>query len=148
MVTIMNNSKLTVAVHILALMAIEKRPLTSTYIANSVNTNPVVIRRLLAPLLEGGFVTTTLGSDGGAGLARSAEQISLLDVYQAIEHGPLFALHNNHPSPLCPCGRNIQPILNQVFADVETAIEAVLAGKTIADVAQEIRQHEPTLAFP
>ncbi|MCI0396534.1 MAG: Rrf2 family transcriptional regulator [Chloroflexi bacterium] len=132
------SSRFAVAVHTLALLTLEKRPLPSTYIAGSVNTNPVVIRRILGALNEAGLVNTLLGSEGGAELARPAEEITLLQVYRATEKGDLFSLHPNTPNPLCQCGSNIQPVLSAVFYRAERAMEGVLARTTIADVVQAI----------
>jgi Rrf2 family protein len=132
------SSRFTVAVHILALLAMEKRSLSSTHIAGSVNTNPVVIRRILGTLSQAGLVTTQLGSEGGATLTRKPEEISLLEVYRATEQTDLFAFHSNQPSQFCPCGSNIQPVMKTVFERVENAMETILAETTIAQVVQDI----------
>jgi DNA-binding IscR family transcriptional regulator len=131
--------RFTVAVHILALLALYqqrygKDSLTSRTIAGSVNTNPVVIRRALGLLARAGLVTTHQGAEGGASLAQRPEDIRLLDVYRVTVDGPLFPLHSNAPSSLCPCGRHIQPVLLTQFGEVEAALEAALAGRTVADV--------------
>ncbi|MCB0153770.1 MAG: Rrf2 family transcriptional regulator [Anaerolineae bacterium] len=133
-----NSSRFTVAVHILTLLALEERPLSSTHMAGSVNTNPVVIRRILGMLSKAGLVTTQLGTDGGSSLAVAAAKITLLDVYRVTERGDLFNLHHNQPNQMCPCGRNIQPILSQVFDHAQNAMETALAETTIAQVAQKI----------
>lgn len=132
------STQFTVAVHTLALLALDPRPLSSTFIAGSVNTNPVVIRRLLGPLQAAGLVRTHLGAEGGTELARDAADITLLDVFRAVEQGTVFALHSNTPNPHCICGRHIQPVLQTVYADMETALEAVLKATTIADIAANI----------
>ena len=134
-----SNSRFTVAVHILALLALEETPLSSKAIANSVNTNPVVIRRILGVLSKDGLVATQLGVDGGSGLACAPQQITLLAVYRATEQGNVFAFHNSQPSTHCQCGRNIQPVLARIFKEAEIALEMVLAETTIADVVQNIK---------
>jgi Rrf2 family protein len=133
------NSRFTVTVHILALLALEQKPLSSKYIAASVNTNPVVIRRILGLLSRAGLVTTQLGVDGGSALARPPEQITLLQLYHLVEHGHLFSLHPNQPNTHCPCGRTIQPVLTGLFQKAEAAMAAVLGETTLADVVQDIR---------
>ena len=81
------NSRMTVAVHILSylVLASRKRPdlVTSEQIAKSVRTNPVVIRRLLGRLRQGGLVRSRRGANAGWTLARSAKVITLLDIYNA-----------------------------------------------------------------
>ena len=128
------------AVHTLALIALNGRPLSSTEIAGSVNTNPVVIRRILGVLTEAGLTTTRLGSEGGADLARPPAEMTLLDVYRATEGGSLFALHASTPNLQCLCGGNIQPVLSPYYAKAETAMEDSLAETTIAQVAADIRE--------
>lgn len=139
------NSKFTVAVHLLTMLALEPQPLSSTHIAYSVNTNPVVIRRSLGPLQAAGLVKTQLGVDGGAQLARSAASITLLDVYRAVAADDCLGLHSGQPSADCLCGRNIQPILGRMLDQAQAALEATLAQKTIADVVREIQRREARL---
>ena len=106
--------------------------------AGSVNSNPVVIRRILSMLNKAGMITTQRGVEGGATLRHEPEQISLLDVYRVTEQGRIFVLHRQEPNPLCPCGRTIKPILTKTFQQAESAMEAVLADKTIADIVAQI----------
>src|SRR5580704_4577357 len=99
----MLSSKLTVGVHILTLLASTPgQAQTSEYIAGSVNTNPVVIRRLLGLLREAGIVESQGGLGGGWRLKVPAERITLLDVLRAVEpKGEMIALHRSDPNPLC-----------------------------------------------
>jgi Rrf2 family protein len=105
------SSRLAVAVHVLALLALDKgRSVTSDRVAGSVNTTPAVIRRILGSLHRAGLVTTQPGAGGGASLVCRPEAITLLDVYRAVEAGDLFPLPCQPPNPLCPCGRSIHPV--------------------------------------
>jgi len=133
------SSRFAVAVHVLALLAMDGEQLiTSEHIAGSVNTNPVVIRRILGTLREAGLVTAQPGTGGGASLARRPEAITLLDVFRAVEGGGLFALHPQPPNPFCVCGRHIQAVLEEVFSKAEAVMEEVLAEVTVAQIVQEI----------
>lgn len=137
----MTSSRFVVAVHILTLLDTEAergRPVTSAYIAGSVNTNPGVIRRLLARLARAGMVTSRLGAGGGAQLAKPAARIRLLDVYRAVESADLFALHRAPPNPKCPVGRHIQPALSTVLHRAERALEGELGDVTVADVVHSV----------
>src|SRR5205085_12209386 len=97
------NSRFAVAVHALTLMAwSDDEPLKSEQIAVSVNTNPVVIRRMLCELAEDKLVVSHTGATGGSRLARKPAQISLLDVYRAVECTNIFSLHPKRPSHRCP----------------------------------------------
>ncbi len=133
------SSRFALAVHILTLLEAEGGgPLTSTYIAGSVNTNPGFIRRLLSQLARAGLVASRLGAGGGTQLARPAARIPLLEIYKAVEGQDLFALHHSPPNAECPVGCNIQATLSGVLGRAETALERELAGVTIADVAASV----------
>src|SRR5437762_11026773 len=106
------NSRFAVAVHVLTLMAwSDEESLKSDQIAVSVNTNPVVIRRMLCELAEDKLVVSQTGSTGGSRLAREPEQITLLDVYRAVECAGGFSLHPKSPSHRCPVGASISAVL-------------------------------------
>ena len=129
-----------IAAHVLALLAYGKgEALTSEYMAGSVNTNAVVIRRILALLAKAGLVTTQEGAKGGTWLARPAKEIDLLAVYKAVESGGLFALHPQSPNPACPVGCNIQAALEPTLEAAEEKMEATLAKTTVADVVRRLQ---------
>jgi len=134
------NSRFAVAVHVLTLMAwSDEEPLKSEQVAESVNTNPVVIRRMLCELAEAGLVVSQTGSLGGSRLASDPAKTTLLDIYQALECGGVFSLHRQPPSRDCPVGVNIETVLGDVLLEVDSAVEAVLAKITIRDVVQRLK---------
>jgi Rrf2 family protein len=140
------NSRFAVAVHVLTLMAWSgEEPLKSDQVADSVNTNPVVIRRMLCELAEAGLVVSQTGSLGGSRLAGDPAKTTLLDVYQALECRGVFSLHRQPPSRDCPVGVNIETVLGDVLLEVDSAVEAVLAKITISDVVQRLK---PCVATP
>jgi Rrf2 family protein len=140
----MLSSKLTVGVHILTLLALTPdQAQTSESIAGSVNTNPVVIRRLLGRLREAGIVESQGGVGGGWRLKVPARRITLLEVLRAVESkGEAIALHRGEPNPLCPVGRNIRSILTAVYGEVERRIEEQLARTTIAGILGSVQVRE------
>lgn len=136
------NSRFSVAVHILTLLhASAGEPVTSEYIAGSVNTNASFVRRMLSALARAGITTSQMGTGGGALLARPAGDITLLDVYRAVDEGEVFGIHEQ-PNPACPVGRNIQAELQDRFAAATRAMEAELGTTTIADLGQGIDARE------
>ena len=135
-----SSSRFTVAVHVLTLLAYEEgRALTSDYIAGSVNTNPVVIRRMLGLLNKAGMVSSTEGVGGGTTLAMPAEKITLADVSRAVEPGELFGAARSDPNPLCPVGRRVQSVLKQYVEQFETALDREMDKVTVADVLKGVR---------
>lgn len=135
------NSRMTVAVHILSylVLASRKRPdlVTSDQIANSVRTNPVVIRRLLGRLRQGGLVSSRRGANAGWMLARSPKVITLLDVYNAVDDEPIFGLHASPPNPQCPIGRGLPPALRKVYGRLEGELRRQLARTSVDEVLAE-----------
>ncbi|MFJ8313379.1 MULTISPECIES: Rrf2 family transcriptional regulator [unclassified Streptomyces] len=136
------NSRLTVAAHTLTWIGLYQRRghevATSEQIATSVNTNPVVIRRLLAQLRKAGLADSRRGAGAGWALSRDLSAITLLDVYEAVEQGPIFALHPAEPDPGCVVGRGIAPVLGVAYDGVETALRAELARTTLEDVLRDV----------
>jgi Rrf2 family protein len=135
----MISSRVAVAVHILAYLAWKRdEPSTSEKIAGSVNTNPVVVRRIMGSLREAGLVQAQPGAGGGSMLVREPAQITLLDVYRAVEDGEdLFALHAD-PCQNCGIGSNIRDVLQGVFCRAHEALQGVLGEVTIADVFADL----------
>jgi Rrf2 family protein len=135
------NSRLTVAAHALAWVGLNERRggevATSEQIANSVNTNPVVIRRLLGELRDAGLVQSRRGAGAGWRLTRAPESISLAEVYAAVEDGPLFAMHSGVPNQKCPVGHGIRSALDPVYDGVEDALRAQLARTSVADILRD-----------
>jgi Rrf2 family protein len=135
------NSRLTIAIHILSFMALAERrrpdPPTSELIANSVNTNPVVIRRMLGMLRTSGLVKSRRGANAGWTLARKPEAITLLDIYKAVEEGPLFGLHAATPNQKCPVGRGVQPVLKKVYGALDEQLRRQLSKTTVIQVLSE-----------
>jgi Rrf2 family protein len=127
------------AVHVLSLLSgREGRGATSESIAASVNTNPVVIRRMLLRLRRSGIIATQKGAGAGSKLARSPEEITLAHIYRAVEAENPFLLPARAPSPECPVGREIHTVLRSVFSSVDHAIQNELAKATLADIRHQL----------
>jgi Rrf2 family protein len=130
------------AAHTLVLMAVHARQssklITSEQIAISANTNPVVIRRILGQLKAAGLVESRRGVSAGWRLVKDPSQITLQDLYEAIEPGHLFALHGAQPNQQCVVGRGIQPVLTQRYGRADLALREELATTTVADLINEV----------
>lgn len=116
--------------------------MTSERIALSVNTNPAVVRRLLMQLSAAGLTASQLGTGGGAILAKAPEDISLLDIYSAVDELELFPLHRSPPNVKCLVGRNITDVLRDVADSAESEVRKELAGRKLADVVKAVIRHE------
>jgi DNA-binding IscR family transcriptional regulator len=134
------NSRLSLAVHTLTWMAKYKDEIeyaTSERMARSVNTNPVILRGLLGMMEKEHLVCVQRGSNAGWKLARKPEEITLLDVYRAVKPDALFALHHTPPNASCFIGCSIVPVLENVYANAQSALEQELTRTTIADVLRD-----------
>jgi len=134
------NCRFAVAVHIASVLALHRNsPATSDWIAASVNTNPVVVRRILSALSKAGLVISQRGVTGGSALTKDPETISLLDLYRAVDEQDAQALHHQPPNPNCPVGAHIVPVLSGILARAEAAKERELARLSVGDVLAAIR---------
>mgnify|MGYP004667538457 FL=1 len=134
------SSRFTIAVHMLVCMENFKDDykVTSEFLASSVNVNPVVIRRLLQQLKKAGIVEVKRGS-GGAEVAKPLENITLLDIYRAVDcvgEGQLFHFHEN-PNSACPVGRNIHAVLDKRLEEIQAAMEQKMQSITLQDVMED-----------
>jgi Rrf2 family protein len=129
------------AVHVLAVLAYKDGDrVTSELLARSVNTNPVVIRRLLLVLQQARLVETRKGAGFGSRLSRSAARINLGEVFQAVERDEPFCLPPKKPSQACPVGHCIQAALETIFRSALKAMEQDLAQTTLADVLKTVHK--------
>ena len=138
------SSRFTIAVHVLICIEAFKneRKITSEFLASSVNVNPVVIRRLLQQLKKAGIVEVKRGS-GGADITGNLSDITLLDVYNAVEsvdEGQLFHFHDN-PNPMCPVGKNIHNIMDGRLREIQEAMESKMRSITIKNIMDDAYEY-------
>jgi len=138
------SSRFSVGIHILSLLEVNKEVVNSSeYIAKSVNTNPVVIRKIMGLLKNAGLVNVRPGV-AGAELSRELSEITLFDIYKAVNAAnekELFSIHEN-PNPDCPVGINLQATIEPIFALAQLALEKVLREITMADVVNNLERTE------
>lgn len=128
------------AVHVLAVLAYkEGQRVTSAKLARSVNTNPVVIRRLLLALQSARLVDTRMGARSGSCLARPPAQVRLDEVYRAVEAAEPFSMPREKPNAACPVGHCIQKALLAVFNSAERALERELALTNLGDIVAMVK---------
>jgi Rrf2 family protein len=133
------STRFAVGVHLLtALAANPGKVLRSEEVAESASTNPVVVRRLFSLMTAAGLIRARLGPGGGFELARPAADITLLDVFTALESGALFTEHRSPPSASCRVGAHILPVLRKATAPAVEALQKELARATVADIASAV----------
>ena len=138
------SSRFTLAIHIFVCIDTFKDDykVTSDFLAGSTNVNPVIVRKILGQLKTAGLVEVARGS-GGASIPKPLEEITFLDIYQAVEcveSGELFHFHEN-PNSNCPVGKNIHNVLDDKLQRVQSALEKELAAITLEDVRKDIEEY-------
>lgn len=133
----MINSRFSIQVHIVSLLAISKDAITSDYIASSINCNAVLVRKELSVLKKAGIVATQEGKNGGVRLAKEPERIFLDMLFQLTSEGAhLFSGSKNIPNPLCAVGRSIDTMMSAINADAERSLLRSLHKTNIGDLVK------------
>ena len=140
------SSRFTIALHIFACVDTFKEEykvtkVTSDFLAASINTNPVIVRKILSQLKNAGLINVARGT-GGITFTRPPADITFLDVYEAIEpveNGDLFHFHEA-PNPACPVGRNIHGLLDGKLLAIQSAMETEMKKYTIADIHNGLQE--------
>jgi Rrf2 family protein len=135
------NSQFAMAVHILTMLAKStEENIKSEYLARSVNTNAVVIRRLLGQLGHAGLVVSQTGAAGGTRLSKKPADIHLAEIYRAVACGEVFALHPKSPNQDCPVGKNIESVLCNLQKEIDKTVGERLSRITLESVMETIEQ--------
>ncbi len=135
----MVNQQFAFAVHIMTMLAYSGRVVDSRTVAASVNTNPVVVRRLLLALRQAGLVTTRAGKHGGAKLSRKPDRISLLDIYKAVEPRPVISISARNAFKKCPVSCGMKRIMTRVAEDTDDVVRKHLRNISLRQLLRTIR---------
>jgi Rrf2 family protein len=140
------DSRLSGVLHVLLHMAEQDGPVTSEVLAKAMDTNAVVIRRIMAGLREQGFVRSEKGHGGGWTIARPLDRISLRDIYEALGHPSLFAMGNRTEAPGCLVEQAVNAALDRSFEEAEALLLARFGEVTLAMLSADF--HARMLARP
>ena len=133
----MVNQQFTFAVHILTVLAFSPgEVIGSQILAASVNTNPVVVRRLLLALRRARLIETFTGKHGGARLRKKPREISLMDVYDAVEPRPVIPVNERKAFRRCHVSCNMKNIMSRVAGSTEEAVRNHLRGITLGQLVR------------
>lgn len=136
------------AIHTLLVIAIYSKDnkVTSDFISKSIGNNPVEVRKLLSGLKSSGIIDVARGA-GGATLKKSAEDITLLDIYSAVDSVALqnlIGIHSNS-SKICPIGKNINDVLDDTYIEISDSISCKMQSITLENILQKLYKKEPSL---
>ncbi len=134
----MVNQQFTFAVHIMTALAFRDALMDSQTLAASVNTNPVVVRRLLLALRRAKLIETYAGKHGGARLLKKPGRISLVDIYDAVEPRPIIAVNERKTLKRCHVSCNMKGIMSGVAKSTEKAVRKHLRRITLQQLVRKI----------
>ena len=135
------SSRLPIATHILLVIQVygDTHKITSEFLAGSIGVNPVVIRKTLGYLKRANLVDVK-STVGGTILKRPLNQISLLDVFRAVEvDEELFHFHEN-PNPNCVVGKNIHAVLGEKIHDIKSKFEKDLDSIKLDELIEKLKE--------
>lgn len=134
------NTQFSVAVHLMTGLGYHlEGNTTSAQLAKSINTSASFVRRVLSKLVKAGLVHTTTGKAGSCSLARVAKEITLLDIYAAVESPKAFAIHEHPVNKKCIVSAHIKSSLEKVLTKTQRSMEESLRGVSLAQVVSEIK---------
>ena len=143
-----HNSQLSGVLHVLLHMAERDGPMTSEALARAMDTNPVVIRRIMAGLRDQEYVRSEKGHGGGWTLARDLSKVTLRDIYNAIGRPPLLAIGNRTESPGCLVEQEVNAALGEAFRDAEAVLLSRLGQVMLASLSHALGGRLPRRGRP
>lgn len=132
------DSRLSGVLHVLLHMAEANGPVTSEMMAKMMQTNPVVIRRILGGLREQGYVTSEKGHGGGWQLACDLETVTLYDIYTALDNPAIFSIGNRTESPACLVEKAVNGAMNESLEEAETLLLARFKQVSLAELSRDV----------
>lgn len=134
------DSRLSTSLHALLHMAEASRPLTSEELAKQTGCNAAVVRRTMAGLREAGLVRSERGHGGGWTLLRPLAQLSVGDVYEALDAPTIFAIGDRSESPRCLLEQAVNRAMHDAFFEAESMLMSRLRAITLAEVAADVKR--------
>lgn len=135
------NTQFSIAVHLMAGLGVRGNGVTSGELSGSVNTSASFVRRIMAKLSKAGLVRTSSGKSGSCGLAKTPDQVTLYEIYKAVEAPKIFAIHEYPSKKTCWVSCGIKTSLENVLDKTTEAVEKSLKNITLADVISGMDKH-------
>lgn len=135
------NTQFSIAVHILVAIGTSDCEMTSAKLAESINAYPSFVRRVLSKLSKAGIVKTTTGKTGFCCLKKKPNEITLLDVYEAVEAPKVFAIHDYPTQKSCNVSSGIKFCMGKVLEKTQKAMESSLKQTTLRDVIKDLAKN-------
>ncbi len=136
----MDNKQFATAIHVMLSLSMNKEDslVSSTELAQSVNTNPVVIRRILGKLQKAQLIETIKGQYGGVRIKADANKITLNDIYQAVQNKQLISTSERKIQKNCPISRCMQNVMCGIATGVESATTSYLSSVKLVSLKKKV----------
>jgi Rrf2 family protein len=136
-----NNTQFSIAIHLMAGLGYGvELDITSAHLAESINACPSFVRRTLSKLSKAGLVETRRGKSGTCLLAKPARDITLFDIYQAVEAPKVFAVHSYPVQALCPVSCGFKQMIDRVLEKSQVSFEETLRQTSLADIVEDLKK--------
>jgi len=136
------DGRLSGVLHVLLHMAQQEGPVTSEVLAKAMDTNPVVLRRLMGGLRDHGYVQSEKGHGGGWTLACDLSKVTLLDIYTALGSPSLLAVGNRTEAPGCLIEEAVNAALDRSFQAAEALLLERLGEVTLATLSADVSRRQ------
>jgi Rrf2 family protein len=134
------NTQFSIAIHLMASLGCGKEEVTSAHLAESINASPSFVRRILAKLSKAGLVETTMGKTGACSLARNPKDISLREIYEAVEAPKVFAIHDYPAQKFCNVSCRIKNVMECILDETQNSVEKTLEKMSLKDVIMDLKK--------
>lgn len=139
------NTKCSIALHCLIFISEyeNKAKVTSELLARSTGCNSAAIRSILNALQKAGIISVVRGV-GGAYLNRSPKELTLWEVYHALEPDGLDHFIGFHPNPSnkCPVGKRMPSVLKKPYHEIGEAVKKTMEGITLQQLLDDYRSSD------
>lgn len=143
-----HDTRLSGVLHMLLHMAEASGPITSETLAGAMQTNAVVVRRVMGGLRDAGIVRSEKGHGGGWSLARAPAAVTLYDVYAALGAPAPFALGHRNATPTCLVERAVNAALDATLREAEALLLARMGAVTLAEIAADFDRRMAAVGTP
>jgi DNA-binding IscR family transcriptional regulator len=134
------DSRLSRMIHVLIHMEKRGGRTTSDTLALMLNTNPVVVRRTMGALKQAGLVKSDGGAGGGWSLNRAIDDVTILDVHEALGSPSALAIEVAVDHKTCPVEQAVVVGLHAVFDSTEDFMLKEMKGVTLRMLAERVEQ--------
>ncbi|MFN7169165.1 MAG: Rrf2 family transcriptional regulator [Pannonibacter sp.] len=140
------DQRFSVAVHAMCVLTFRSPELSNAvFLGENISVNPLIVKRIIGSMVKAGLAEAVLGARGGYRLARAADQVSLWDIYYAVQGSGPFRKRHGMPESNCDEGRAIDRVVYDLYTDLDLVVEARMKQVTLAHILQAAVKGERVL---